>query len=517
MPPENKTSEDEIKKVLNSLSLKESKILKHLYESQYEKDFLTSLCRSSGVDKISTLRVLKYLENKNLLKLNEDKKTIITLGVNGLFYRKRGLPERRFLTILEELKVLPLEDGQKKTRLSSDEFKVSLGILKKKGIIEIRNKKIFLQSGKDYSKKSSEELFLENLPANEKGFSKEQRSLLKELKNRKKLVEVQDKTFYSIEISDFGKEIIKQARETHQLLGEITPELLKKNSSWKGKKFRIYDVTSQVPSINGGKKHFITQSVDYTKKIWLELGFKEMTGDSLVNSFWNFDALFTPQDHPVREMQDTFFIDKKSKLPNKNIVSQIKKTHEEGIDGSHGWGYKWDEEEAKKMLLRTHTTVLSSKTLSNLDIKELPKKFFAIGRVFRNETLDWKHGFEFNQTEGIVIDENANFRNLLGYLKKFAEKMGLEDIRFRPAYFPYTEPSVEGDVWDEERKEWVELFAAGMLRPEVVIPLLGKNIPVLAWGPGIDRIILKLLNIKDMRDLYKNNLTQLRETKFLMK
>jgi len=137
-----------------------------------------------------------------------------------------------------------------------------------------------------------------------------------------------------------------------------------------------------------------------------------------------------------------------------------------------------------------------------------------VGKCFRNETVDWNHGFEFNQTDGIVVDENVNFRNLLGYLKQFAEKMGFKKVRFRPAYFPYTEPSVEGDVWDEERKEWVEVLAAGIFRPEVTEPLFGKPIPVLAWGPGFDRMLMKFYGIKDMRELYKNNLTKLRKIKF---
>ncbi|MBM3233912.1 phenylalanine--tRNA ligase subunit alpha, partial [Candidatus Pacearchaeota archaeon] len=132
-------------------------------------------------------------------------------------------------------------------------------------------------------------------------------------------------------------------------------------------------------------------------------------------------------------------------------------------------------------------------------------------------TLDWSHGFEFNQTEGIVIDENANFKNLLGYLKEFAKKMGYEKIRFRPHFFPYTEPSLEGDVWNEERKEWIEVFAAGIFRPEVTAPLLGKPIPVLAWGPGFDRMMMMLYNIKDFREIYKNNLEQLRKIKFFKK
>jgi len=137
-----------------------------------------------------------------------------------------------------------------------------------------------------------------------------------------------------------------------------------------------------------------------------------------------------------------------------------------------------------------------------------------LGKYFRNEALDWSHLFEFNQTEGIVIDEKANFRHLLGYLKQFYEKMGFEKIRFSPAYFPYTEPSVEINVWHPEKKVWLEMGGAGIFRPEITIPLLGKEIPVLAWGQGFDRIIMDYYKIKDLRELYKNDLNKLRRVKF---
>jgi phenylalanyl-tRNA synthetase alpha chain len=242
-----------------------------------------------------------------------------------------------------------------------------------------------------------------------------------------------------------------------------------------------------------------------------------MTGNLIQSSFWNFDALFTAQDHPVREMQDTFFLDKSGELPDKKIVGSVKKAHEGGIDGSRGWQYDWSEEEAKKLVLRAHTTPLSAQTL--YELSKLPKeqrkgKFFAIGWSFRNETVDWNHGFELLQTEGIVVDRDVSFRNLLGYLTEFAKKMGFDKIRFRPAYFPYTEPSVEGDVWVEEKKQWVEYIAAGVFRPEVVVPLLGENIPVLAWGPGFGRMLIKYYGIGDLRELQKNDLKQLREIKF---
>ena len=199
------------------------------------------------------------------------------------------------------------------------------------------------------------------------------------------------------------------------------------------------------------------------------------------------------------------------------LVEEVKKSHELGVGGSKGWQYKWDSEMSKKMVLRTHTTSISSQALAKLKEQYLPVKFFAIGKCFRNETVDWSHGFEFNQSEGIVVDENANFRHLLGYLKQFYKKMGFEKIRFRPSYFPYTEPSVEIDVWHPERKIWFEIGGAGMFRPEVTIPLLGKHIPVLAWGPGFDRSLMDYYKIQDLRELYKNDLTQLRKMKFMTK
>ena len=245
------------------------------------------------------------------------------------------------------------------------------------------------------------------------------------------------------------------------------------------------------------------------------MGFKEMTGNLTQSGFWNFDALFTAQDHPVREMQDTFFIrNKEAKLPNKELVNQVKAAHEGKIKGSKGWQYDWKEQDAKKVVLRTHTTCLSAQTLKKIqENKEFPAKYFALGKCFRNETLDWSHGFEFNQAEGIVVDENANFRQLLGYLKQFAKKMGFNKVRFRPAYFPYTEPSIEGDIWVEEKKEWIEVFAAGMFRPEVTIPIFGRHIPVLAWGPGFDRMIMNFFKIKDLREMYKNDINKLRKMK----
>ncbi|MCK4532068.1 MAG: phenylalanine--tRNA ligase subunit alpha, partial [Candidatus Aenigmarchaeota archaeon] len=303
------------------------------------------------------------------------------------------------------------------------------------------------------------------------------------------------------------------------LIEKLTPKMLKERK-WVGKKFRRYDVEINVPRVYGGRRHFVNQVVEYAKRVWLELGFKEMTGPLLETSFWNFDALFTAQDHPVRDLQDTFYIKnpRTGKLPDQRIVKAVKAVHENGgPTESKGWQYRWDSESARSNVMRTHTTCLSARTIAQLKKDDLPAKYFAIGRCFRNETMDWSHLFEFNQFEGIVVDPDANFKHLLGYLKNFANKIGFTKVRFRPAHFPYTEPSVEGEVYDPVHKQWIEVFAAGIFRPEVVVPLLGEDIPVLAWGPGLDRMILSYYKITDLRELYKNDLKLLREIKMWLR
>lgn len=499
-------------KVIESLGPNERKIL------QYLKGNIDEICRESKLDRTSVLRALEYLGNKNIVTLSKTKKKIVELGVNGALYRKKELPERRLLNLLSEKRILRLDEAQKQSSLSDEEFKASIGALKKKALIEIKNEKITISGNREeISKKTLEELFIESLPMDYSLLTPEQLYALNSLEKRRNIVQIKEEELIKINLTKLGEEIMKVGKGTGELIEAITPKLLEKESSWKGKKFRRYDVVSQLPSINGGKRHFVNQATDYARKIWTEMGFQEMSGNVMQSSFWNFDALFTAQDHPVREMQDTFFINKKVELPDKKIVKAVKESHEKGIEGSRGWQYDWNEEEAKKLVLRTHTTCLSANTLAKLDKKEIPSKFFAIGKCFRNETVDWSHGFEFNQTEGIVVGKNLNFRNLLGYLKEFFKKMGFEKIRFRPSYFPYTEPSVEIDVWHPEKKIWFELGGAGIFRPEVVIPLLGENVTVLAWGPGFDRMIMDYYEIKDLREMYKNDLSQLRKMKFWIK
>jgi phenylalanyl-tRNA synthetase alpha chain len=506
---------EDINKVIETLNPDERAILPYLKLGSLEK-----VSEKSGLDETKILRALQFLSNKNIVRLKTEEEKILDLGDNGIVYLKNGLPERRLLNLLAEKFSISLEDAKKESRLSENEFKAALGALKNKAMISLEKGKIKLKAKKEeLMKKSFEEQLIENLPLNLDNLKPEQKLAYENLKSRKDIVRLENKKQVEVELTKLGEEIAKEdLSKCKDLIETLTPEMIKEEG-WKNKKFRRYDITSNVPAISGGKKHFVNQAKDYARKIWTELGFKEMSSTLTQTGFWNFDALFTAQDHPVREIHDTFYIkDMKGKLPEKKIVEAVKESHEKGVAGSKGWQYKWEEDEAKRVILRTHTTALSARTLAELGkTKQKSGKFFAIGKCFRNDTLDWKHGFEFNQTEGIVVDENANFRHLLGYLKEFAKKMGYEKIRFRPHYFPYTEPSLEGDVWNPEKKEWVEVLAAGIFRPEVTQPLLGKAIPVLAWGPGFDRMLMAIYNIQDFRDFYKNNLEQLRKIKFWTK
>jgi len=501
---------EEIKKIINKLSPIERKIVPYLDVS------IEEIKEKTGIDQITLIRALNFLENKGVLTTKKITKKIIDLGTNGIFYKKNHLPERNLLITLEKLRNPKIEELKKEAKISDNEFKVSLGVLKNKGLIEIKNGRIFINVSKEkITNKMEEEKLLELIPILEGKIIKEYGEALNNLKKRKEIIEIKEDNQITFEITLLGEELLKK-NINEDLIEEITPEIIK---NWKNnKKFRHYEIKTNAPTIHGGKKHFVNQAIEYGRKVWLELGFKEMSGPIIQTGFWNFDALFTAQDHPVREMQDTFFIKNViSKLPDTKLVAKVKKAHETGVGESKGWQYSWKEEDAKKVVLRTHTTCLSARTLSSLKPKDLPAKFFSIGKCFRNETVDWSHGFEFYQTEGIVVDKDATFLDLLGYLKEFYKKMGFDKIRFTPSYFPYTEPSVEISVYHPEKKIWLEVGGAGIFRPEMVIPLFGEYIPVLAWGQGFDRIIMDYYAIKDLREMYKNNLTALRNKKAWMR
>ena len=506
--------------IADTLHILERKTLPHVAQhSDYE-----DLTQASGLTPIEVMRALQWLSNKGLITLKEDKEERITLDTNGEKYREEGLPEMRTLKLLI--------GGSKTTSeltaagIAQDEINIIIGSLKKKAAITIekQDKTLTLtlteQGKKLLEKPSLEETFLKNkFPLSVTSLEPQERLAFDNLKKRKHILKTETKKTITATLTEQGKELIKAGISTDAGIDSITPTMLK-DGSWKGKKFRPYDVAINVPAINKGRIHFVNEAFSYVKQIWMEMGFKEMAGSHIQTSFWDLDALFVPQDHPAREMQDTYYLKDPAsgKIIDKAIFEKVKAAHEHGGEtGSKGWQTTYDEDLAHKNLLRTHTTVLSAHTISKLKEADLPAKFFTIGKVYRNETLDWKHLFEFHQVEGIVVDPNANLKHLKGYLKAFYQKMGFPDVRMRPGHFPYTEPSIEVDVWHPEKEEWVEMGGAGIFRPEVTKSLIGKEIPVLAWGLGLERIISPYYTITDIRELYQNDLKQLRRMKNFIK
>ncbi len=472
------------------------------------------LAKKSGLKKVEVMRAIQWLENKEVLKIRKEKQEIIDLDINGKLYKKKCLPEIQFLATIKD-RPFSLSELSSKSGLDNNEISISLGLLKKKQAISTKKDKELVISitshGKSLLKKEShEEKFLnKKFPISTEKLDAMEKHVLTEFLKRKQIVKKDHLIMIEVTLTDLGKKLA-MIKISDKVIDKLTQKMLK-SESWKKKEFRQYDVEINVPKISGGKRHFTNQVVEYIKSIWLDLGFQEMTGNIVQTSYWDMDALFVPQDHPARDMQDTFYLKnpKKGKLPKQDLVAKVKKTHENGwTTGSKGWGGKWKEEIAKENLLRTHTTVLSALTIAKLKKEDLPAKFFSVGKCFRNETLDWKHLFEFYQVEGIVVDPDANFTNLVGYLKEFFKKMGFPNVRIRPGHFPYTEPSAEVDVWHPIRKEWVELGGSGVFRPEVTKPLMGYEVPVLAWGLGLGRLILEYWDLKDIRDLYKNELVR---------
>ncbi len=408
------------------------------------------------------------------------------LTKEGKEYLSEGLPEWRLLKLISENDNFSIEDAQ---QLKRADIAISQS-LRRKLVNKKDGKLTITEKGKELLK---DDPYQNHLKSIDEGNDIPE-EIIEELERRTLIEEIK-----------YGDE-----ERAEELVGKdvtiIEPALLR-TGKWRDVNLVSYDVTKIPEKIESeqtiGRKHILEHFRQKLRNIFFDMGFKEMKGPIIESSFWNFETLFIPQDHPAREMQDTFFMSTPAEmpLPEKQLVEAVKNSHEMGTKGSKGWGYKWSETLAKQAVLRTHTTSVSVRTLSEI---RPPAKIFGIDRVFRNEAVDYKHLPEFQQVEGLVLDENANFKDLLGYLKEFYYKLGFEKIRFRPAYFPYTEMSVEPEVWHPERKEWIELGGAGIFRPEVTEPL-GINVPVLAWGLGLERPVMLALELNDLRDFYFSN------------
>ncbi|XP_020272856.1 phenylalanine--tRNA ligase alpha subunit, cytoplasmic-like [Asparagus officinalis] len=297
------------------------------------------------------------------------------------------------------------------------------------------------------------------------------------------------------------------APERKKFATDLTREHLLRGD-WKDLEFKDYNLDVQEQPIEIGYLHPLLEVREAIQNIFLQMGFEEMPTNNFVeSSFWNFDALFQPQQHPARDSHDTFFLKVPSttrELPE-DYLEKVKQVHEIGGYGSMGYRYKWKREEAEKNLLRTHTTAVSTRMLYLLAQKKpfTPKRYYSIDRVFRNEAVDRTHLAEFHQIEGLICDRNLTLGHLIGVLNDFFASLGMKKLRFKPAYNPYTEPSMEIFSYHEGLDKWVEVGNSGMFRPEMLRTMgFPEDVSVIAWGLSLERPTMILYGINNIRDLF---------------
>ncbi len=464
-------------------------------------------------EKVKVMNAVSWLESKGMVEVEEDVTYHFSLAKKSM--AKTDLPERKALKFLDKKGGrVGVADLQKESGLNKNKVGIALGWLKDKGwanivkedgesYLEITKKGRNAVNEKGRDEKLIRRLGKEgSLPEDEVD-----KYTVNNLMSRKEILEKDKEVTRTVRVTEKGRKELEKGIELKTQINQLTPEILR-TGAWKKARIRPYDVKAYAPKEYGGKRHPMKREIERVRRVFIEMGFKEIKHDIIQPAFWNFDALFSPQDHPARDLQDTFYMEEPEKvsIENKEAMERVKETHENGGDTrSDGWQYEWSEEKAKQAVLRTHTTVASIKHLSKNT--EPPVKAFSVDWNYRSEKADATHIPEFVQIEGIVMEENASLNMLIGLLKEFYRKMGFEDVKVRPGYFPFTEPSLE--VFAKWKGDYLEMGGAGLFRREVLEPH-GIDDPVIAWGLGLERLIMLRLGWDDIRECYKNDLKTLK-------
>jgi len=481
---------------------------------------LQQIADKSGLDMPIVSATVQYGKEQNWLRVDVQQREELTPSEGAAELLAAGLPERRALALFADSDSLPMQQVAQQSKelgIPMNEI-IKWGSLrgwfdKDKGQLVLTESGAAAAQTQDVDERAlavaveKNGAYLDELQA--QGIDAER--VKKLLANRGALAKIKPRTIRSVTLTDEGRaalssDDLKIVKERNILTSEDIS-----SGEWQNIQLRHYDVTLEADKIAPPKIHLMQKIIRETRTAFLEMGFTEIVSPVVESAFWDFDALFQPQDHPARDMQDTFYLSRpgEAKLPEKEVVERIKQTHENGGDtGSTGWGYQWSEKRARQTVLRTHTTASTVRALA--ENPNPPRKVFSVGKVFRNESISYKHLPEFYQVDGIIIDDNANLATLLGTIKEFYRKMGFDRVRFKPDFFPYTEPSAEISVFMESKGSWIEFGGSGLFRPEVTRPF-GCNVPVLAWGLGLERLAMLRYGLKDIRELYWSDIDKIKE------
>jgi phenylalanyl-tRNA synthetase alpha chain len=497
----------DLRRVAESLQESEGKVLKALVK--LKKGDVYSLAKESGLIEDQVRRATLWLNNKNLLKVHEHEYRYVELDSFGKKYLTDNLPERRFTQAL--LKgPLPLEKIRDVAKLDKDEEKFSFGYLKKRGFVDFVGGKVGLTSlGRVHlTKKTFEEEFLEKLGKGHIQYTAlkdKDKAAFIELRRRKGIIREVSGKERLFEVTDSGRKVFAAlGKVSKDLIGELTPQLIR-TGAWKKKKFRGYDVEAPVVKKYGGRRHPMNETIKLVRDVFLSMGFQEMKGPWVETAFWCMDSMWIAQDHPMRDVQDTFYLGAKGDIP-KDLALRVKAVQETGgRTGSTGHGGVWNPNLAKELVLRTHSTATTFRYFGTKKL-EMPCKYFYLAKVFRNEAIDATHGAEFHQAEGFIIGDDLTLVDLMGFVKEFYKKLGITKIRFKPVFNPYTEPSLQAYYYDDDAKKWYALINSGIFRPEALEPY-GIKKPVIAWGMGLDRMAVILNKKQRMKDIEGGHLS----------
>lgn len=511
-------SPEKVEDIKSKLSPGERKLLLAL--APLKEASVEHLLIKAGFEQVvEVMNSASWAKSKGLVTLTEDVYEVLTIAEEGKRALSAGLPERRALAwLLKRGGAAPSPALVEHGAVTQEELSIALGWLKRKGWAQfnkVEGQTVIEVTDAGHAvgdAPTPDEEVLRAIEHKGKRVSELSEEGVANLRRRKELVKVTDRIERRVRITDLGAAVVASGLTADAGVGQLTHEMLV-TGKWRELEFRAYDVTAFAPTAAAGRPHPLREMLDEARRIFQAMGFTEIDDDYVQSAFWNMDALFIPQDHPARELQDTFYLKEPAKVPvaDDAVVARVKAAHEDGGGtGSTGWGGEWSRETAEQALLRTHTTVATIRHLAAHP--HGPQKVFAVSRCFRREAVDATHLPEFHQIEGIVVEPGASLAMLKGTLTEFYRRLGFPKVRLLPSYFPYTEPSMEVQVWWEGR--WLELGGSGVFRPEVTGPL-GVKDNVIAWGHGLERLAMVRFGIKDIRDLYMSDLDWLRKRPLL--
>ena len=464
-----------------------------------------ALAQEMKIEHQQAVGLIKALEIKEIVALEKKEKKGIVLTDGGKDCLEKGAPD---IQLLKELK----SNGPQTKKALTE--KLGKGIMGFGFNLAMKAKSVAYDKPTD-----KVSLNIKELPKEDKLQETVQKIATEPdpSKYDDKLIKDYTKIYKFIKIETIKSFLVKKGKNFElgnvKLENELTADLLT-NDKWESAKFSKYNYNALGKEVPNGALHRLLCVRSQIREIFLEQGFEEMPTNNFVeSSFWNFDSLFQPQQHPSREAHDTFFLSYPAKANSEKFhpdyFKRVKEIHENGGFGSIGWKYKWSADEAEKNILRTHTTAVSSRMLYKLaqDYKKTgkftPKKYFSIDRVFRNESLDNTHLAEFHQIEGFIADYDLGLGHLLGTVEQYFKRLGLTQLRFKPAYNPYTEPSMEIFALHPVTKKWIEIGNSGVFRPEMLLPMgLPSNVNVIAWGFSLERPAMIHYHLNNIRDLF---------------